>query len=126
MTKIRTIVGTTENLELLSEIATKTVQDARKSAAYYGAAITGGKKKLNSALSRQKAMKAVLRHRNKFPKSVGVEVARQKAEAAFDETRIRGELSNFRESFNVTREVEFMAASLLKLIEERKDVSSQP
>jgi len=124
VTKIRTIVGTTENLELLSEMAAKTVQDARNTAAYYGAAITGGKKKLNSALSRQKAMKAVLRHRNKFPPSVGKEVARQKEDAAFVEAQARGELANFKEHYNLAREVEFMAASMLKLIEERSDVSS--
>lgn len=119
MTKIRPIVGTTENLELLVEIATRNVQDARSQSQYFHNAIIAGRKKLNSAINRQKAMKALIRRRAKLgtlDKSVFKDLVKLKAEAAYQEAQVRSELESFKQNFNVCREVEFSYASMLKLI----------
>lgn len=127
MTKMRPIVGTTENLELLVEIATRNVQEAREQSAYYHKAIQAGRKKLNDAIKAQKAAKAIIRRRAKLgdlpPDTIKILLA-QKASAAYQEATVRSEIANFKHNFNIVREVEFTYASMLKLIEERKNVSS--
>ena len=127
MAKLRPIVGTTENLDLLVELATRNVQDAQKQSQYFFSAIEAGRKKLNSAIKRQKAMKALIRRRAKLgelDKDVFKDLLKLKAEAAHQEAQVRSELANFKQNFNVCREVEFSYASMLKLIEERRNVSS--
>ena len=127
MAKLRPIVGTTENLDLLVELATRNVQDAQKQSQYFLSAIEAGRIKLNSAIKRQKAMKALIRRRAKLgelDKDVFKDLLKLKAEAAHQEAQVRSELANFKQNFNVCREVEFSYASMLKLIEERRNVSS--
>lgn len=127
MAKLRPIVGTTANLELLVEIATRNVQEAQQQSQYFFTAIVAGRKKLNSAINRQKAIKALIRRRAKLgvmDKSVFKDLLSIKAEAAHQEAQVRSELANFKQNFNICREVEFTYASMLKLIEERKSVSS--
>lgn len=129
MAKLRPIVGTTENLELLVSIATRNVQEAQQQSQYFFSALAAGRKKLNSAINRQKAMKALIRRRAKLgnlDKAVFKDLLVMKAEAAHQEAQVRSELANFKQNFNICREVEFTYASMLKLIEERQNVSSNP
>lgn len=127
MAKLRPITGTTENLDLLSEIATRNVQEAQEQSKYFFSAIAAGRKKLNDAINRQKALKAVIRRRAKLgiqSKECFKDLLKLKAEAAHQEAQVRSELASFKQNFNVCREVEFSYASMLKLIEELNDVSS--
>lgn len=117
MSKIRPITGSVANLDLLETMAKQTVADAQSQQEYFSTAISAAKKKVRLSIEQQKAAKTILRRRNQFPSEVGKVVVAQKRDAAFKEAQARSELAQFKEKYNLCREVEFQSASFLKLIQ---------
>lgn len=124
--KLRPIVGNTENLALLAEIANDLLPMMKSQAEHMHTGIKAAGVNIAKYVQVQRDCKYIMRHRTKFTLSVVLWATKQKADANFDEHRYHADKLKFTEGFREARRMEFLLKSVIKLAAENADVSSNP
>lgn len=120
----RPIIGNTDNLQLLAELARKFLPMAEGGADQFAKNVDATRVRIRHFIQVQKDMKQLLRRGRNLPGNAIGWAIKSKADADFDEMKVRGEKESHLEGYREARQMEFLLKSVIKLAEGESDVSS--